>query len=335
MQKNLHETDLFEAIQTEASKIDQFMRTDLDGVVPDIDELLYEVLEYGLFNGGKRLRPILVLLTARLCGGRGSDMYRLACAFEYLHAATLFHDDIIDKSETRRGKMSVHKKFGNTSAILAGDFLLAYSMERIGEVVGRSGLKIFCRAAAGMVDGEFMQLRNAETHNLSELDYHNVIMGKTAMLISAACEIGSMYGGGNSSQQSQLKNYGANLGCAFQIVDDLLDYLGDPQVTGKVVGSDLQEGKMTLPLIITLKNANTKDRKKLMEVLGSTALRFECVKDVTEIIDRYNGFGAAKQVAIDAVYSATSNLQGFDSKEVMCERTLLERLASYVIERKK
>lgn len=335
MQKQNKGYELFAAIRAEASKVDHCMRQDLEELAPGVDGLLHKVLEYGLFNGGKRIRPVLVAIASRLCGGNDAAVYKLGCAFEYLHAATLFHDDIIDDSETRRGKPSVCKRFGNTPAILAGDFLLAYSMERIGLYAGISGLQIFCRAAVGMVDGEFLQLRNAAKLNLSELDYQNVIMGKTASLISAACEIGAINGGGSSTQQRLLREYGAHLGCAFQIVDDLLDYLGDPEVTGKAIGTDLLEGKVTLPLILTLNVAKPQDKDRLLEIIGSDSLRSMCFQEVCRIIEAYEGFAAAKNIAMAAVQSAKARLQTFDRAETAREQWLLEELASYVVERDK
>ena len=175
------------SIKAEAEKINSFINADLERISSEADNLLGEVLKYGLLNGGKRIRPLLVVLASRVCGRDDADCYRLGCAFEYLHAATLFHDDIIDNSDTWRGVYSVFKKFGVTPAILAGDYLHALSMSIVSQYSGRKGLEIFCRATTGMVDGEFMQLRNAAMQSLSESDYYYAIMGKTGLLIAAAC----------------------------------------------------------------------------------------------------------------------------------------------------
>jgi len=323
------------SIKTEAAVIDQYMRKDLDALAPDIDGLLYRVLEYGLFNGGKRIRPLLLVLSARLCGDNKEDAYRLGCAFEYLHAATLFHDDIIDNSTFRRGKQSVFKKFGTVAAILAGDFLHALAMEIVGKYCSSDGLKIFCNATRGMVDGEFMQLRNADKHNLSELDYHDAIMGKTGLLIAAACEIGAIYGGGDINSITALREYGVNLGCAFQIIDDLLDYQGDPAITGKAVGNDFFEGKMTLPLILTINNAEKEERSRLLDLLKMKKIETDCFKEVYAIITRCCGFKKAKDKALAAVDNALDALSVFEKKDVLAERGVLEGLAHYVLIRKK
>jgi octaprenyl-diphosphate synthase len=335
MQNKIEENELFGAISLESARINEQMRADLDELAPSVDRLLGEVLEYGLFNGGKRVRPLLAVAAARLCGSGDNDIYKLACAFEYLHAATLFHDDIIDGSVKRRGKPSVHKKFGNTPAILAGDFLLALSMERIGLYAGQAGLKIFCRAAAGMVDGEFIQLRNAEKYELTTREYHEIIMSKTALLISAACEIGALFGGGDRQEQRCLRDYGMHLGCAFQITDDLLDYLGDPEKTGKEVGGDFFEGKMTLPIILALRDCSPEERRGLEKIIGDDSLRLQSKDEVVRLIEKNRGFQRAREAAYEAAGKALQSLEIFESIAVRGERRLLESLARYVVEREK
>ena len=323
------------AVKLEAAKIDEYMRADLARLQPTTDDLLQEVLDYGLFNGGKRIRPILAIIAARLCGNNNEEVYRLGCAFEYLHAATLFHDDIIDSSETRRGKKSVHQQFGTIAAILAGDYLHALSMATIGRLSGAKGLEIFCNATTGMVDGEFMQLRNATKHNLSELDYYNAIMMKTGLLIAAACEVGAMYGGGTAEQVRALRDYGVNLGCAFQIIDDLLDYLGDPAKTGKAVGNDLIEGKATLPLILGLNSASGSVKERLTAILATKEERSRCVQEVSGIIEKLGGFAAARKKAVAAVENGIAALQIFQEPHNLYERDVLEGLARYVLTRDK
>lgn len=328
-------SELKELLKVEAGRVDTCMRDDLNALKPVVDELLLKVLEYGLFNGGKRIRPLLAVTAARLCGKPTPRAYQLGIAFEYLHAATLFHDDIIDQSETRRGKSCIHKKFGIVEAILAGDFLHAHSMAIIGELSGRAGLRVFCKATQGMVDGEFMQLRNAQKHNLSELDYYNAIMGKTGLLISAACEVGGIFAGGGEEEVAALKKYGENLGCAFQITDDLLDYQGDPRKTGKKVGNDLEEAKMTLPLIAAVSKSNKKDRERLFTILSDKELRKKCFDEVCDLIEKYDGFDDSRKRAQDAAASAISNLKIFSSVEKAHERKLLETLALFVVSREK
>ncbi len=327
--------ELKKRIAPDILRIEEEMRSDLSSLSGQLDALLLEVLHYGLFNGGKRFRPLLAVLAARLSGKADEDVFRMAIAFEYLHVATLFHDDVIDGAETRRGKPAVCRAYGTAAAILAGDFLHARSMAIIGEMGGVEALKIFSRATSGMVDGEFLQLRNAANFNQAEQDYFAVVTGKTVLLIAATTEIGSLYGGGNDSNRQALRNYGTNLGCAFQIIDDLLDYLGDQKNTGKVVGNDLVEGKMTLPLILAMQRAGQKDRDFLTRILQRPDTRRKCFRDVVDMIDKYDGFTDSRSKAEELVKEAESELEIFQLSEQRKDRTVLEGLARYVLARNK
>jgi octaprenyl-diphosphate synthase len=324
---------LKEWIKPDILRIEGAMRIDLDSISDQLDDLLVEVLRYGLFNGGKRIRPLLAILAARLCGGTGPDIYRLAIAFEYLHMATLFHDDVIDNADTRRGRPAVNRAYGIVAAILAGDFLHARSMSIIGEFGGVEALKIFCRATGGMVQGEFLQLRNTTNFSQSEKDYFAAITGKTALLIAATTEIGSLYGGGKWQERQALRRYGNNLGCAFQIVDDLLDYLGDQNNTGKPVGNDLAEGKMTLPLILAMNRADRKDRQQLLEILQNAELRKTCSAEVSSYIARYDGFFDTKMKAEELIQDAIFQLEIFSDPDLGGDRMILKGLAQYVLTR--
>ena len=327
------------AIAPDVARIDQAMQADLAALKGDTAALLNEVLHYGLFNGGKRIRPLLTVLCYRLCGGEEGksqeDIYRLAMAFEYLHCATLFHDDVIDQALTRRGRPAVNVAYGETAAILAGDFLHARSMLLVGRGGGIQALEIFCKATTAMVDGEFLQLHNASNYNLAEADYFTVIMGKTARLIGAACEIGALVAGADAAAQQALRNYGLHLGCAFQIIDDLLDYLGDEASTGKSVGNDFQEGKMTLPLIVAMTRAEDQDRERLLFMLASAEERKGGFAEACALIARYDGFVLARQKAAEMIASALAQLHSFDQAAVEQEMAVLEMLAHYVLSRNK
>lgn len=325
--------DLKELIASEAGVINRVMREDIDALGAALDPLLAEILEYGLFSGGKRIRPLLTIVSSRLSGRDDPELYRLACAFEYLHVATLFHDDVIDRAESRRGKVSVNRRYGTVGAILAGDFLHAHSMGIVGRYAGTRGLDIFTAATRGMVDGEFVQLRNSDNFNQSEDDYFTVVMGKTALLIGAACEIGALFGGADQKKQSALKNYGMHLGCAFQIVDDLLDYLGDESVTGKGVGNDLKEGKMTLPLIIALKSAPSVERNRLLAILKHGVDSPADFPEAVEFIDKYGGFSGARKKAETIIAQALEPLHLFHREENRKGLGFLRELSAYVLKR--
>ncbi len=328
-------SDLQGLIGPDILNIEEVMRSDLASLSDCLDTSLLEVLRYGLFNGGKRLRPLLAVLAARLSGKADTGVFRLAIAFEYLHMATLFHDDVIDNAAIRRGLPAVSRAYGTAAAILAGDFLHARSMAIIGEFGGMEALKIFCRATSGMVDGEFLQLRNAANFNQSEKDYFAVINGKTVLLIAATTEIGSLVGGGGKKQRQALSKYGTNLGSAFQIIDDLLDYLGDKNKTGKPVGNDLAEGKMTLPLILAMKRAGKNERDRLLDILQDADARRGCFSEVSGLIERYNGFVDARRKAEELAGAAVSQLQIFHHPEQRKDRAVLAGLARYVLARRK
>ena len=327
--------ELKKLISEEAAKIDEVMRQDLDELAAELDPLLIEILNHGLFSGGKRIRPFLTTSAGRLCGCTDEGIYRLATSFEYLHAATLIHDDIIDNASERRGAASVVNQYGLAEAILAGDFLHAHSMQLVSRFGGPQALTVFCRATMAIVDGEFRQLRNTAGYEQSETDYFTVVKGKTALLIGAACEIGAMYGGGDEDVCSGLQTFGINLGCGFQIIDDLLDYRGDSDKTGKATGNDLAEGKMTLPVIIALQRADEQDRQALLSIFADPGARATSLSDVSELVERYQGFSAAREKAEEFIDKAMAALPLIESRESLKERAILKDLCTYVLNRNK
>lgn len=321
----------------EASAIDTEMERDLSLLADKHEPQLLEVLRYGLLGGGKRIRPFLTLMAAALCENSSPPPYFLAVAFEYLHAATLMHDDIIDQSDMRRGKAAVHKKFGIVAAILAGDFLLAHSMEIVGTHTGQRGLEIFNRATKGMVDGEFWQLRNADLLSLGEEDYRAAVMRKTGYLITGSCQIGGLFAGASEAQLEALRCYGEGLGFAFQVVDDLLDYLGNPETTGKEIGNDLREGKMTLPLILAMKNREGAERERLLKILQNNEYRRsrEAFTETCVLLRTSGGFELARHQAEAAVKKGVQGLDIFTDSS--CERVkkILTALGHFVLQREK
>lgn len=316
-----------------AARIDQVMRQDLEMVH---EPHLAKVLEYVLFNGGKRIRPQLTVLTWRLAG-RGqvgnAEALWLALAFEYLHVASLVHDDVIDHSELRRGKPTAQAAFGLGPAILAGDFLHSRALSLAGEAAGRQGVELLSGAITAMVEAEFLQAQLAVVGNSSRAEYFQVTAGKTGALIAAACEAGILLAGGSPIHRAAGRVYGENLGLAFQIVDDLLDYLGDPDRTGKAVGNDLVEGKLTLPLLHALDLAEVADLGRLREILAAgPEARRECFAEVKELIARYGGFAAARGKAEELLETGVLALAAFPAGP---EQELLSGLAAYVLTRDK
>lgn len=318
-------------IKPEAEKLDQLMRSDLEVID---NPLLAEVVAYAIFNGGKRIRPLLTVLSARLCGCEAlEELYRLALTFEYLHAASLLHDDVIDHAEQRRGRITANKAWGNTHVILAGDFLHSRAMWLAGTLGGKQCLDKICQAASAMVESEFLQLQNAQRTETSEEYYFQVLKGKTAALIAAACETGVIFAGGTPDKRAALALFGSNLGLSFQIIDDLLDYQGDPARTGKAVGNDFQEGKMTLPLIYAMSQDGGGAGQALSVILkDEPAGRRHSFARARDLIEEAGGFSYARQRAGELIDEAMRGLEIFPAGP---GKDLLGALAAYVLERDK
>lgn len=322
--------ELLASFKEHAAQIDAVMEADLAIVQ---SPLLAEIIRHAIFQGGKRIRPLLTVLGASLAGTPPADTPRLAISFEYLHAASLLHDDVIDHATLRRGAKTANTIWGMEPVILAGDYLHAHAMALASEVGGPAAMALIGRATAAMVESEFLQMHNASESIISEENYFSVLMGKTAALIAAACEAGIAHNQGTAEQRFALRTYGTNLGLAFQIVDDLLDYLGDPAKTGKAVGNDFQEGKMTLPLIKTLERADTEDREVLIELLKATPQeRTGNLAVAHGLIEKYQGFSLAKAQAESLLAEALAGLAIFGEAAA---REPLIGLAHYVLSRDK
>ncbi len=222
--------------------------------------MIPEVAQHLISSGGKRLRPMLTLATADLCGYRGEGDVKLAASVEFMHTATLLHDDVVDDSEMRRGKLAARMLWGNEASVLVGDFLLGQAFRMMIEVGNLSALDILSTAAVVIAEGEVAQLAAAKNTATSEDDYLAVIRGKTAELFAAACEVGPVLAGRPKPEQAACRSYGMNLGIAFQLVDDALDYGGSGAALGKNVGDDFREGKITLPIVLAFRRGNEEER---------------------------------------------------------------------------
>ncbi len=222
--------------------------------------MIPEVAQHLISSGGKRLRPMLTLATAALTAYQGDGAVKLAASVEFMHTATLLHDDVVDDSEMRRGKLAARMLWGNEASVLVGDFLLGQAFRMMIEVGNLTALDILSNAAVVIAEGEVAQLAAAKNTATSEDEYLGVIRGKTAELFAAACEVGPVLAGRPKAEQSASRSYGMNLGIAFQLVDDVLDYGGDGAALGKNVGDDFREGKITLPIILAFRRGNEAER---------------------------------------------------------------------------
>lgn len=311
------------------------MKSDLDRRLTASDPLLREVLDYALFGGGKRVRPFLCVQAARCCGRDDDDLYLLAAALEYLHTATLMHDDVVDHAPLRRGRETAAQRFSVEDAVLAGDWLHARSLYLVGRLTGAAGLDVFCSATEGMVNGEFLQKRLAGDLATGEADYYEVIRRKTGNLISSSCALGALYAGADAARVAALTRFGEGLGLAFQIVDDLLDYTGSAE-TGKLAGNDFQEGKVTLPLIRALAAADAATRAEMAALMSGDRESPEARAAVTALIERQGGFASAAQAAREHVAAALRELEIFAPIPAAKEpAALLGELAGYILVRKR
>ena len=222
--------------------------------------MIPEVANHLISSGGKRLRPMLTLATSALCGYSGDGDVKLAAAVEFMHTATLLHDDVVDGSEMRRGKLAARMLWGNEASVLVGDFLLGQAFKMMVEVGSLEALRILSEAAAVIAEGEVMQLAAAKNTATTEDEYLAVIRGKTAELFAAACEVGPVIANRPKAEQTACRSVGMNLGIAFQLVDDVLDYGGKSAKLGKNTGDDFREGKITLPVVLAFRRGNDTER---------------------------------------------------------------------------
>lgn len=231
----------------------------LDKAVSDV-ELIPQLAHHLIASGGKRLRPMLALASAKMCGYTGTGHIRTASAIEFMHTATLLHDDVVDESDARRGRKTARLIWGNQASVLVGDFLLGQAFRMLVDVGNVQVLKILSNAAAVIAEGEVMQLAAAKNTSTTEDEYLAIINAKTAALFLAAAEVGAALSNRPADEQAAMRSYGKNLGLAFQLVDDALDYSGDSRKLGKSIGDDFREGKITLPLILSFRRGTEAER---------------------------------------------------------------------------
>ncbi len=241
--------------KTDMAAVDALIRNRMDSPVPVIPALAEHLIE----AGGKRLRPLLTVAAARLAGTNNDAHLKLAAAVEFIHTATLLHDDVVDGSERRRGKVAAHLIWGSASSVLVGDFLFARAFELMVETGSLPALGILARASRVIAEGEVMQLTGSHDLNLTEALYMEIISAKTAELFAAAAEAGATAAGASQPHIASLRDYGLKLGLAFQLVDDALDYGGASEMLGKDAGDDFREGKVTLPLILAVARTSLRE----------------------------------------------------------------------------
>jgi octaprenyl-diphosphate synthase len=290
--------------------------------------LVRQIAEYLINSGGKRLRPMFVVLAARACGYKGWHHVTLAAVIEFIHTATLLHDDVVDEAELRRGRDTAHAVWGNAASVLVGDFLYSRAFEMMVDVDSMAVMDVLAHATNRIAEGEVEQLLNMHDPDITPQRYFSVIDKKTAKLFEAACRIGAVIAGRNDLELP-LAEFGREVGIAFQVADDVLDYSTDPQTLGKDVGSDLEEGKPTLPLILCRQRVSATLRESIDK----------CVRDgdrsmLPQLLGWIRESGALEAAMQQASERATAALEAIEPVPDSAWKRAMQELAAYSVSRR-
>jgi octaprenyl-diphosphate synthase len=292
--------------------------------------LIQEMGDYIAGAGGKRLRPILLLLAARVAEYRGPRAVRLACVVELLHTATLIHDDVVDTAPLRRGRPSANAQWGDDASVLVGDHLYSKSFALLVRDNDRGVMETLARSTVSMTEAEVFQLQLKRSGLTSEADYMRIITQKTASFMSACCRIGALLGGLPPAQTEALTRYGLDIGIAFQISDDALDFTADQARLGKAIGADLREGKRTLPLIAMLERVEPAEAERVRAALRHRTLEAADIADIRRLVLEHDGVEYARARALAFAQAAKADLEAFAPSE---ERETLALVADFVVDR--
>ncbi len=319
---------LLELAQPDMAKVDALIRDRMQSPVSVIPALA----EHLIGGSAKRLRPLLTIAAARVAGAQDDACIKLAAAVEFIHTATLLHDDVVDSSQLRRGKVAAHLIWGAPASVLVGDFLFARAFELMVEAGSMQALEILARASRVIAEGEVLQLTRAHDLNLSQDLYLEIIKAKTAELFAAAAEAGAVSAGASPRQCEALRRFGQDLGLAFQLVDDALDYSGDAATLGKNAGDDFREGKATLPLLLTIARTGAAEKPFWDRTVGR---REQTDEDFARARDLVASTGAgAETLELAAAYASTAKAQLADFASSNSWRPALEDLADFAVQRK-
>lgn len=313
--------------QPDMAGVDALIRERMQSPVAVIPALA----EHLIGGSAKRLRPLLTIAAARLAGGRGDSCLKLAAAVEFIHTATLLHDDVVDSSQLRRGKVAAHLIWGAPSSVLVGDFLFARAFELMVEAGSMQALEILARASRVIAEGEVLQLTRAHDLNLSQDVYLDIIRAKTAELFAAAAEAGAVAAGASPERCRALRQYGQDLGLAFQLVDDALDYSGVSDVLGKNPGDDFREGKATLPLLLVMERTGNAERDFWVRTVDRREQTDADFQRAQALMAETGALEATLDLAGDYAASAKSALADFSSNSW---RPALEDLADFAVSRR-
>jgi octaprenyl-diphosphate synthase len=317
---------LFDLSTVDMAGVDALIHARLKSEVPLIPALGDHLVE----AGGKRLRPLLTVAAARLCGTDNEAHRNLAAAVEFIHTATLLHDDVVDGSQLRRGKVAAHLIWGGSASVLVGDFLFARAFELMVETGSLKALDILARASRVIAEGEVLQLTRVRDLQLDQATYLEIIRGKTAELFAAAAESGAVVSGASDAQVAALADYGLKLGLAFQLADDALDYGGTAETLGKNAGDDFREGKVTLPLLLAIQRSGAAEAAFWERTVGEREQSEADFRRARELILSTGGLAATLVLAHEYADQAKVALQIFPWNEW---RASLEALADFAVDR--
>jgi len=319
--------EIFQPVKDELARVEDEFARHLQSRV----ELIPEMGKYVQMSGGKRVRPAVLLMSARLCGYTGDRAVLNAAVVEFIHTATLVHDDIIDGAEKRRGRLTAHSRWGSDVTVLLGDYLYIRSMAMALTQDTLEVVRLLCDVTLRMIEGELYQLTKTGNADITEEEHLEIIRRKTAFLFSGCAEIGAALGGAPAEQRTALRDYGFDLGLAFQIVDDVLDYMADESVLGKPIGGDLREGKVTLPIILLLQRTGPDVAETVRKVVETGEIDPETWRSLKDMLRREGAIDAAFERAVTFANRAKQHMLGaFPSSP---ERDGLIALADYVVSR--
>ena len=330
--KNFKEYDFFEDFSNWLQKdLNQVNKIILETLETD-SSLVTDLSSHIIQAGGKRIRPLLTLATSKLCGYSGKRHLSLASVIEFIHTATLLHDDVVDGSKKRRGKKTANFIWGNKSSILVGDFLLSRAFKLLVDDGSLKCIDIISNVSEKISFGEVKQLMSVGKLNISESDYLEIIKYKTAELFSAACQLSSEISEINENKKKSLKDFGHFLGISYQIVDDTLDYFSEEKISGKEIGNDFKENKMTLPLILVFNRGNKKEKSFITHLIEKKKLDACNFNWIIEKMNKYNVLNDCLQKAKHFSIMAKDSLGTFSDNE---DKKKLINLVDFLINRKK
>ncbi len=317
------------AVADDFKAVDDIIRGQLGSNVPFIEK----IGDYIIGSGGKRIRPLVTLLSARACGYTGNKHLTIAAVVEFLHTATLLHDDVVDGSDLRRGRATVNAVWGNSPSILVGDFLISRAFQMVVSIKNMGVLEVLSNATNQIAEGEVLQLLNCHNPDTTETQYNEVIRLKTAKMFEAASECGAIIASTPPKTIEALAKYALHLGNAFQLVDDVLDYAGDPEKTGKNIGDDLAEGKPTLPLIYALKHAPEKDAEIIREAIKPNTPHTHRIAQTKEVLAIVKACGATDYVEARAKQESQKAIEQLNILPNTPYKEAMATLATSSIER--